>query len=707
MKFDPTYISKLYGGFLGKVAGVIHGAPVEGWSHEKIRHDYGELTGYPRLYRNFAADDDINGPVFYMRALNDFGCGLNTGREQMAQTLLNYVADGHGFFWWGGYGVSSEHTVYANLTRGISATLSGSAKLNGNVLSQQIGGQIFSDCWGLTCPGDPCAAAALAEKMSGVTHDGEGVIGGRFVAAAVSAAFTAANVEEMLTAALAQLPPDSVYARMAYAVTAECRANGDDWEKSLRFVQQHYAYERFGGVCPVISNAAVLVLALVHGQGDFDRTLNISTMCGWDTDCNSGNVGAMLGVLTGAEGIGEKWLAPLHDFFCASSVLGSLNIQTVSQAALEAMRASAAMGLIEPTAAWAALLAEPEGAHFHFEFPTATHAMRAEAAEGSSVWLRNTDEHAHTGSRSLRVLAPMLKDGEPVRLYHQTCYRPNDFDDSRYDPDFSPTVYPGDRVSAWFRAEGEGIHASPYARDRITDARMPAGARTALSPGEWTQVAFTVPGVRDVLVEEIGFQITGLGGNEPLYMDDLQIIRHPDYALTLCRLPVERWNEVRSLPASLTCLHGLAEVSGEGLCVSGPYPDNEAYTGHVGWEDYRMETELVPALGGTHRVLFRVQGAMRGYGAALLADGRFALCKKVQGRYRELCGMAFPWQPGGSYRLLVEARGSEIRATLNGEATLVYTDETEPYLHGCVGFGNAEASRTAFLRYGVHALPEI
>ena len=53
-----------------------------------------------------------------------------------------------------GYGVSTEHTAYQNLVEGVPPERSGSAELNGEVLANQIGGQIFSDCWGLACPGE-------------------------------------------------------------------------------------------------------------------------------------------------------------------------------------------------------------------------------------------------------------------------------------------------------------------------------------------------------------------------------------------------------------------------------------------------------------------------------------------------------------------------------------------------------------------------
>ena len=39
------------------------------WTSEAIREFYGELDGYVKTYRDFAADDDTNGPLFFIRAL--------------------------------------------------------------------------------------------------------------------------------------------------------------------------------------------------------------------------------------------------------------------------------------------------------------------------------------------------------------------------------------------------------------------------------------------------------------------------------------------------------------------------------------------------------------------------------------------------------------------------------------------------------------
>ncbi len=133
-------IEKIYAGWLAKNIGVRFGVPVEGWSAEKIAQIYGDVTGYLAEYHDFAAGDDINGPTFLFRALEDSGRGMDMGSEDVAEALLNYAPFEHGFFWWGGYGVSTEHTAYLNLWHGIPAPRSGSMAQNGRITAEQIGG---------------------------------------------------------------------------------------------------------------------------------------------------------------------------------------------------------------------------------------------------------------------------------------------------------------------------------------------------------------------------------------------------------------------------------------------------------------------------------------------------------------------------------------------------------------------------------------
>ena len=207
MALEPmAYVQKIYAGFLGMNIGIRLGAPVEPalWSYERIRDTYGDIRSYVKDYKHFAADDDANGPVFFLRALDDHA-GEPTA-QAVAEAWLNYAREGVGLYWWGGYGISTEHTAYLNLKNGVPAPQSGSIRQNGKTLAEQIGGQIFIDTWGLVAPADPARAARYARAAASVSHDGEGLNGAAFIAACISKAFETADIDAIMDAGLAQIP---------------------------------------------------------------------------------------------------------------------------------------------------------------------------------------------------------------------------------------------------------------------------------------------------------------------------------------------------------------------------------------------------------------------------------------------------------------------------------------------------------------------
>jgi len=68
----------------------------------------------------------------------------------------------------------------------------------------------------------------------------------------------------------------------------------------------------YGGNCHVVPNHALIVLGLLYGDDDFQKSLMIANTSGWDTDCNSGNLGCLLGIKDGLAGIdaGPDWRGP-------------------------------------------------------------------------------------------------------------------------------------------------------------------------------------------------------------------------------------------------------------------------------------------------------------------------------------------------------------------------------------------------------------
>jgi hypothetical protein len=143
------------------------------------------------------------------------------------------------------------------------APLSGSAKLNGKVISEQIGGQIFSDIWGLVLPNDPQAAADLAEKAASVSHDGEGINGGRFVAAMVSAAFSEKDPVKLIEAGLSVIPEDSEYAEVVRDMIRFHQEHPEDWHDARDYIEENWGYDKYPGIVHIIPNAAIIAVGFL------------------------------------------------------------------------------------------------------------------------------------------------------------------------------------------------------------------------------------------------------------------------------------------------------------------------------------------------------------------------------------------------------------------------------------------------------------
>src|SRR5919199_1819599 len=140
MAIPNDYPERVYAGVLGKIIGVYLGRPFEGWTYERIM-------------------------------------------AQIGQTWLNYIIEHKTILWWGGLGNSTEHTAFIRLKRGVPAPRSGSIALNGQVVAEQIGAQIFVDGWAMVAPGDPDLAADLARRAASVSHDGAAIYGAQVIAA--------------------------------------------------------------------------------------------------------------------------------------------------------------------------------------------------------------------------------------------------------------------------------------------------------------------------------------------------------------------------------------------------------------------------------------------------------------------------------------------------------------------------------------------
>lgn len=707
------FIEKIYAGWLAKIIGIRLGAPVEGWTYEKIANIYGELDHYPVNYHEFAADDDSNGPLFFLRALEEGRYGFNLKAQDVGEALLNYAPYEHGFFWWGGYGISTEHTAYLNLRSGMRAPESGSIEQNGSTTAEQIGGQIFIDTWGLVTPGNPDLAARYAKEAASVTHGGNGIYGGIFVAVCISYAFIEKDIERILEKGLSYIPEDCEYAKVVRAVIGFYKEHPRTWRDCYKYISENYGYDKYPGNCHIIPNIAVMILALLYGEGDFSDTINICNMCGWDTDCNVGNVATIMGVRNGLEDIDyTKWRKPINDFLACSSVMGSMNIMDIPFGAAYIAKLAYAVSGEKIPKPWDAIIHQRIDS-CHFEYPGSTHAIRirtdgldARARKDREYDVINTDEAAHTGSRSLKFIVKPVEPGENIYVYKKTHYRPEDFDDSRYDPCFSPLVYPGQTIhgSAYIPEYGQEAQVSLYVRDAHT-GKIYEGEKTKLEEkGVWRELEFALPHMDAVLIDEMGFCFHVHGTHTQIFdyvgmVDDLYADGQADYTIEMEKETEEVWTGLHREISQFTKLKGVMYLE-KGQMHLSCSDFAEAYTGRYDWKDYKAKFYFTPLTGKNHMVNVRVQGAIRSYAVGLLPDGKAAILKNDNG-YSVMAETDFEWEYGKEYKLLVTVKDNRIEAKISGTCKLSFLDEERPYLRGAIGISLQHGSHDKYRRIEV------
>ena len=698
-RIPQDYIERCYAGWLAKLIGIRCGAPIEGWTYDRIAEVYGELDGYLVDYDLFAADDDSNGPMIFIRALNDATHTRDITPQQIAETWLNYAPYEHGFYWWGGYGRSTEHTAYLNLRAGIPAPRSGSIEQNGAAVAEQIGGQIFIDTWGLVLPGQPELAAEFAGKAASVSHGGNAIYGGQFVAAAIAIAFVAKDIREVIEGALQVIPEDCEYARAVRDVMAYHDAHRDDgWRDAFLYVRENWGYHRYPGNCHIIPNAAVMALAMLYGDGDFDRTLNICNMCGWDTDCNVGNVATIMGVLCGIDAIDyRKWRANVNDTFAVSCVLGCLNSMDAPWCVAYLADLAYRMAGEAMPERWRPFM-NPAEQYFHFRLPGSTHGFRAVAEAGreaEATW-RNS------GEGSLKVSVNRLMPGEAFRIAKRTYYYPSDFHDNRYDPAFSPILYPGQTLTAIVRqAEGCALelYAKPYARDR-NSGRLVEGEQARLIPGEAQTLNIDIPSLPHMLIDEAGVRIVCVGNRgcgvrdaALVYLEELRFTGKPRYDIDFRHERMEVYTPLHREVSQFTYLKGCWTIE-DGRLMGFCSDYGEAYTGDIRWDDYTLEGSVTCACEGLAALNVRVQGAIRSYAVAL-AGGRLMIQKNENG-YRTLAERGHETEVGKTYRFTIEVKGNAIAVYEGGALLLAVVDDDHPYLTGCVGCSVRNGGRAYF-----------
>ncbi|HLN54972.1 MAG TPA: ADP-ribosylglycohydrolase family protein [Bacteroidales bacterium] len=292
-KIKPDVLKdKIAGGWAGKMVGVTYGAPTEFRAQGKIYND--SIKWKPGDIKGSLWQDDIYVQLTFLMSMDKYGIDAPSKKYQEMFAKAGYP------LW------HANMQARKNWYDSIFAPLSGTPEYN--IHADDIDFQIEADYIGFMTPGMPNTALDIADRVGRIMNYGDGVYGGIFVAALYAEAFFESDIPLIVEKALQSLPGESDYARTIRDVITLHNEYPDDWQAAWQELENKWGDVDICGAGTTFNidaklNGAYIVMGLLYGNGDPAKTLEISTRCGQDSDCNPSNAMAVLGVIKGFSGL--------------------------------------------------------------------------------------------------------------------------------------------------------------------------------------------------------------------------------------------------------------------------------------------------------------------------------------------------------------------------------------------------------------------
>ena len=285
----------------------------------------------------WGADDDTDIEYMYQYLLLVNGTSMLSG-EQIRDGWLKHIysdentpftnneSEKENFLW-----VSNQRAHDLMRTEGMvpPATSDPANNPEYNMIDAQLTTEIF----GLLAPGRPDIALKMAYLPIRTTARENAAWASEFYVLMHSLASLAdpglsikEQVQWMADTSRQHLPDDSYTAKMFDFVKSRYRA-GVPWEQARDEVYQRYQVEQRDGYditsrdlycngCFASGiNFAASIVSLLYGEGNYQETVKIAVLTGWDSDNPAATWGGLLGFMHGKEGIERAFGRKFSDRF--------------------------------------------------------------------------------------------------------------------------------------------------------------------------------------------------------------------------------------------------------------------------------------------------------------------------------------------------------------------------------------------------------
>jgi hypothetical protein len=296
---------KIKGGWAGQVIGCTYGGPTEFKFKGKMIGDEIKIAWYD----GYMAETYENRPGLYDDVYMDL-----TFVDVFEKEGLDAHVDSFAFAF-----ANAEYSLWHanqaaryNILNGVLPPKSGHWLHNPH--AEDIDFQIEADFAGLMSPGMVNTSSEICDKIGHIMNYGDGWYGGVYVAAMYSLAFISDDIVWIVEEALKTIPPTTTYYQCMNDVINWYKQNPENWKANWTKTMEKWGVD-IGCPSGVFSpfnidakiNSAWIIIGLLYGEGDFGKTVDISTRCGDDSDCNPASSGGILATVLGYNNIPDHW----------------------------------------------------------------------------------------------------------------------------------------------------------------------------------------------------------------------------------------------------------------------------------------------------------------------------------------------------------------------------------------------------------------
>ena len=310
---DEVLLDKLRGMWFGQLIANNTGRPLEGFNTTREAWpDSAFAWAIQTSQQNpWTGDDDTNFEYLYLHCLETYGV-LPTSAQ--IQTEWNQHVTYTGIY------IANLQAKF-QMDYGIVAPATGSYRYNMHAYA--IDSQITTESLGAMSPGMRQVAIDNARKFGGMTNTGFSLHAAEYYAAMYAAAAFESDVNELVSLGQETIPHSSRTWRAIQDVrnwhALDMLDSVPDWRETRRLIYDHYVGSlsngRYRNWIESTVNVACTTLSLLYGQGDFEETVRIGVLAGFDNDCNPATAGGLIGMIQGFTALPTSLTAPATDHY--------------------------------------------------------------------------------------------------------------------------------------------------------------------------------------------------------------------------------------------------------------------------------------------------------------------------------------------------------------------------------------------------------